>query len=142
MWEVCIVSRYSLELLKQNSLGCFYTGIDSGSRLRVRGEGNAGKAGGPTGDLYVFINVRPYPKLNRDGTTIYTSIEISYVEAILGTTVNVPTVDGDVDLKVPAGCQPETTLLMAKRGVPNLNSPSMRGDQKVSCIAKRTPQLK
>lgn len=111
-------------------------GIDSGSRLRVRGEGNAGKGGGPTGDLYVFINVRSHPKLKRDQTTILSSVEISYVEAILGTTVKVPTVDGDVDLKVPAGCQPETTLLMAKRGVPSLNNPNVRGDQKVGVIAE------
>ena len=63
-------------------------GVDDGSRLRVRGEGNAGRRGGEAGDLYVFIGVRPHPKgLRREGTTVHSDIDISYVDAILGTTV-------------------------------------------------------
>ncbi|KAH7404527.1 hypothetical protein KP509_15G030100 [Ceratopteris richardii] len=104
-------------------------GVDSGSRLRVRSEGNAGKRGGPPGDLYVFINVRPDPELKRDGNNILITCKISYIDAILGTTVKVPTVDGIVDLKIPAGAQPGTTLVMSKRGVPFLGKTNMRGDQ-------------
>jgi hypothetical protein len=59
-------------------------GVDSGSRLRVRGEGNAGRRGGPEGDLYVFISVRPDPALQRDGININCGVSISYVDAILG----------------------------------------------------------
>jgi molecular chaperone DnaJ len=106
-------------------------GVDSGSRLRVRSEGNAGKRGGPPGDLYVFINVRSDPNLKRDGNNILISTSISYVDAILGTTVKVPTVDGNVDLKIPAGTQPGTTLVMSKRGVPLLGKTNMRGDELV-----------
>ncbi|GBG67465.1 hypothetical protein CBR_g600 [Chara braunii] len=106
-------------------------GVDSGSRLRVRGEGNAGRRGGPPGDLYVFINVRSDPELKRDGDNILVSVKVPYTEAILGTIVKVPTVDGQVDLKVPSGTQPGTTLVMAKRGVPMLGKPSLRGDQLV-----------
>lgn len=106
-------------------------GVDSGSRLRVRSEGNAGKRGGPPGDLYVFINVRSDPNLRRDGNNILISTSISYVDAILGTTVKVPTVDGNVDLKIPAGTQPGTTLVMSKRGVPLLGKTNMRGDELV-----------
>jgi molecular chaperone DnaJ len=106
-------------------------GVDSGSRLRVRSEGNAGKRGGPPGDLYVFINVRSDPNLKRDGNNILISTSISYVDAILGTTVKVPTVDGTVDLKIPAGTQPGTTLVMSKRGVPLLGKTNMRGDELV-----------
>ncbi len=106
-------------------------GVDSGSRLRVRSEGNAGKRGGPPGDLYVFINVRLDPNLKRDGNNILISTSISYVDAILGTTVKVPTVDGNVDLKIPAGTQPGTTLVMSKRGVPLLGKTNMRGDELV-----------
>ena len=63
-------------------------GVDDGSRLRVRGEGNAGRRGGEPGDLYVFIGVRPHPKgLRREGTTVHSDIDISYVDAILGTSV-------------------------------------------------------
>jgi len=111
-------------------------GIDNGSRLRVRGEGNAGIRGGPPGDLYVFTNVRPHSKMKRDGTTIYSDVEISYIDAILGTTVKVTTVDGDVELKIPSGTQPETTLLMSKRGVPKLGSKSERGNHKVRVRVK------
>ncbi|KAJ7545743.1 hypothetical protein O6H91_08G008000 [Diphasiastrum complanatum] len=106
-------------------------GVDSGSRLRVRSEGNAGRRGGPPGDLYVFINVRADPELKREGTNILISCKISYIDAILGTAVKVPTVDGSVDLKVPAGTQPGTTLVMGKRGVPFLGKPNLRGDQLV-----------
>ena len=108
-------------------------GVDGGSRLRVRGEGSAGRRGGPPGDLYVFVRVRPSPAgLRREGTTIHSDVDVSYVDAILGTSVQVETVDGPVDLRVPAGTQPGTTLVMAKRGVPRLGAaPTARGDHQV-----------
>lgn len=79
--------------------------MDTGSRLRVRGEGNAGLRGGPPGDLYVFIDVRADKELQRQANDILLTLKISYLEAILGTTRRVKTVDGDVDLRVPAGTQ-------------------------------------
>ncbi|XP_078442937.1 chaperone protein dnaJ A7A, chloroplastic-like isoform X2 [Wolffia australiana] len=106
-------------------------GVDSGSRLRVRSEGNAGRRGGQSGDLYVFIEVLSDTVLKRDGTNILHTCKVSYIDAILGTVIKVPTVDGMVDLKVPAGTQPGTTLVMAKKGVPFLGKPNMRGDQLV-----------
>ncbi|KAK8673814.1 hypothetical protein V6N13_112125 [Hibiscus sabdariffa] len=106
-------------------------GVDSGSRLRVRSEGNAGKKGGSPGDLFVVIEVMPDPVLKRDDTNILYTCKVSYIDAILGTTIKVPTVDGMVDLKIPAGTQPNTTLVMAKKGVPVLNKSNMRGDQLV-----------
>jgi molecular chaperone DnaJ len=78
-------------------------GVDTDSRLRVRSEGNAGKKGGPAGDLYVFIRVKADPELRRDGSNVLVSVKISYLDAILGTTVKVKTVDGPVELKIPAG---------------------------------------
>ena len=64
--------------------------MDAGSRLRVRGEGNVGRRGGEPGDLYVFISVKPHPAgLKREGTTIHSDVDISFVDAILGTTVKV-----------------------------------------------------
>lgn len=99
--------------------------------MRVRSEGNAGRRGGPPGDLYVFIEVLSDPVLKRDGTNLLYTCKVSYIDAILGTTVKVPTVDGTVDLKIPAGTQPGTTLVMAKKGVPYLGKPNARGDQLV-----------
>ena len=108
-------------------------GVDAGSRLRVRGEGNAGRKGGPPGDLYVFVSVRPDPGLQRDGVDLSSSLRIPFTDAILGTTVKVRTVDGPVDLKIPAGVQPGAVLVMAKRGVPQLGSSSgQRGDHRVT----------
>ena len=109
-------------------------GVDRDSRLRVRGEGNAGRQGGESGDLFVVIAVKDDPELTRDGINILSQVTISYTEAILGTTVEVRTVDGNVELKVPAGTQPGTTLLMGKRGVPRLGNNTLRGDHLVKVI--------
>lgn len=111
-------------------------GVDEGSRLRVRGEGDAGRRNGGPGDLYVFITVKSHPELRREGTTIHSDVEISYVDAILGTTVQVTTVDGPVDLKIPGGTQPGTTLVMSKRGVPKLGASAARGDHLVHVKVK------
>ncbi|KAI3464475.1 hypothetical protein Pfo_021138 [Paulownia fortunei] len=110
---------------------CVPAGVDSGSRLRVRSEGNAGQRGGPPGDLFVIIEVLADRVLKRDDTNILYTCKVSYIDAILGTTMKVPTVDGMVDLKIPSGTQPGTTLVMAKKGVPLLNKSNMRGDQLV-----------
>ena len=67
--------------------------------------------GGPPGDLYVFIKVKNDSKLKRDGVTIYSEINVSYLQAILGDTVEITTVDGNVDLQIPSGTQPNTCLL-------------------------------
>eukprot|EP00798_Chlamydomonas_sp_ICE-L_P028051 gene28051-31153_t len=111
-------------------------GVDGGSRLRVRGEGNSGRRGGESGDLYVYITVKDHPELRRESTTIHSDVEISYVDAILGSQVKVTTVDGPVELKIPAGTQPGTTLLMAKRGVPRLGNATVRGDHQVHVRVK------
>merc|ERR1712066_1211588 len=90
-------------------------GVDDGNRLRVRGEGDAGPKGGPAGDLYVFLKVSSDSRFRRDGMDIYSDVSLSYVDAILGTKVQVPTVDGDMELNVPAGTQPGTTMRIADK---------------------------
>lgn len=99
-------------------------GIEGGTRLRVNGEGSAGRNGGPPGDLFVLMGVKEHPELRRDGMTVYSDVSVSYIDAILGTTLKVTTVDGLVDLKIPAGTQPGTTLLLSKRGAPAPNRPA------------------
>ena len=107
-------------------------GVDTGSRLRVREEGDVGRKGGPPGNLVVYLRVRDDPELQRDGINIMSSVTVPYTDAILGTTVRVKTVDGQVELKIPAGTQPGTTLVMGKKGVPKLGNPSQRGDHNVT----------
>ncbi|CAL1377732.1 unnamed protein product [Linum trigynum] len=103
-------------------------GVASGSILRVVGEGDAGPRGGPPGDLYVYLNVEEITGIQRDGITLRSTISISYVDAILGTVVKVNTVDGESELKIPAGTQPGDVLVLSKKGAPKLNKPSIRGD--------------
>lgn len=106
-------------------------GIDTGMQLRVQSEGNSGKKGGSSGDLFVEIEVRDDPVLGRDGNNILHTCKISYTDAILGTVLKVPTVDGMADLKIPPGTQPNTMMVMSKKGVPFLNRSNKRGDQLV-----------
>jgi len=106
-------------------------GVDTGTKLRVSGEGNVGLKGGPPGDLYVFIKVKNDSKLKRDGVTIYSEIAVSYLQAILGDTVEITTVDGKVNLKIPSGTQPYTTLSLENKGVPRLGNPVARGNHEV-----------
>ncbi len=103
-------------------------GVDSGTRLRVASEGNAGQRGGPPGDLYVFLQVKPHPQLQRDGITIHSEVPVSYLQAILGDTIEVETVDGPESLEIPAGTQPAAVLTLKNKGVPKLGNPVARGN--------------
>jgi molecular chaperone DnaJ len=103
-------------------------GVDSGTRLRIANEGNAGQRGGPSGDLYVLLDVKSHPHLRREGTTIHSEVSLSYLQAILGDTIEVETVDGPQQLEIPAGTQPGTVLMMKGRGVPRLGNPVARGN--------------
>ncbi|GFE68796.1 molecular chaperone DnaJ [Chroococcus sp. FPU101] len=103
-------------------------GVDNNNRLRVAAEGDAGLKGGPPGDLYVYITVEPDEEFKRDGFDIKTDLTVSYLQAILGCTLKVNTVDGSEDLVLPAGTQPNTVLTLQSKGVPKLGSPTLRGD--------------
>jgi len=108
-------------------------GVDNGSRLRIRREGDAGPKGGPPGDVYVFLSVKKSKDFKRDGADIYTEAKVSYVDAILGTEIKVKTVDGDVNLKVREGTQPETVMKLEGKGAPKLGGQKgQRGNQFVT----------
>ncbi len=111
-------------------------GVDTGTKLRVSGEGNAGLKGGPSGDLYVFIKVKKDSKLTREGINIYSEITVSYLQAILGDTVEIDTVDGKVNLDIPGGTQPNSVLTLDNKGVPRLGNPVARGNHDVSIKVK------
>ena len=110
-------------------------GVESGTSLRVRDAGNAGRRGGPRGDLFVQLRVKRDPRFRREGTEIYTEEDISYVGAILGTTVKAETVDGKVEVKIPAGTQPDQKLRLKGKGIPRLGS-DQRGDQYITVKVK------
>lgn len=116
-------------------------GVDSGQRLRVRSEGNAAPKGGQPGDLYVFITVQDDKQFRRDGIDVYTELAVSYIDAILGRRVKVPTIDGEVEIELPAGTQPGTTLRIEGKGVPKLNAPEQRGSQFIKVIVQIPKKL-
>ncbi len=105
-------------------------GVDNGSRLRVSGEGEAGVKGGPSGDLYVYLYVKPHKFFERDGTTVLCEVPINIVQATLGAEIKVPTLDGQVTMKVPEGTQPGKVLRIKGKGIPSLRG-GQRGDQLV-----------
>ena len=106
-------------------------GVETGQQIRLAGQGEAGFNGGPYGDLFVVINVNPSDKFTRDGSTIYYTLNISFVQAALGDTVEVPTVHGNVEMTIPAGTQTGKTFRLKGKGAPRLRGGS-QGDQHVT----------
>jgi molecular chaperone DnaJ len=105
-------------------------GVDTGSVIPLRGEGNHGERGGPPGDLYVYINVRPHEIFERDGNDVWCEIPISFAKAALGGSIEVPTIDGKVKYEVPEGTQTGTVFRLKNKGIKNLRGGG-RGDQYV-----------
>jgi molecular chaperone DnaJ len=105
-------------------------GVDTGSHLRVPGEGDAGVRGGPSGDLYIVVHVNPHEKFRRDGNDLLMDVELSFVQAALGAEIEVPTLTGKAKLKIPAGTQTDTIFKLRGEGVPDLNGRGA-GDEKI-----------
>jgi molecular chaperone DnaJ len=105
-------------------------GLDTGSRLRLGGEGEAGERGGPSGDLYVVLSVREHSIFKRDEQNVLLDLPVSFTQAALGAEVDVPTLDGKVKLKVPAGTQSGRVFRLREKGIPSPNG-HRRGDQLV-----------
>lgn len=112
-------------------------GIDDGYSLRLRGEGKPGAPGSLKGDLYVVIHIKPHKFFKRDGSDIFCDAYISFPQASLGSSIQVPTLDGKAKLKIPAGTQTGTFFKLARKGLPKLNGWG-RGDQLVR-VNIRTP---
>jgi molecular chaperone DnaJ len=105
-------------------------GVQTGSRTRVPGRGNAGRMGAPAGDLYIIPRVEPHPFFERKGSDIYCSVPITVTEAALGARVDVPTIDGRSTLKIPPGTNSGQKFRLREKGVPSARS-GQRGDQYV-----------
>jgi molecular chaperone DnaJ len=105
-------------------------GIEDGQRMRITGSGHAGEAGAPAGDLYVEVRVAEDERFEREGSDLISTVSIPATEAMLGTTVTVPTLDGDEEVEVEPGTQPNTEKVLRGLGLPRLNS-RRRGNQRV-----------
>jgi len=120
-------------------------GVDTGSRLRVTGEGEAGSKGGPPGDLYVEVNIRPHNIFTRNENDLIMEATISFTQAALGDEIIVPTLDGKAEMKIPSGTQNGQVFRMKGKGIPGLHM-SGKGDQlvkvKVSVPTRLTDRQK
>lgn len=112
-------------------------GVEDGTRIRYQGEGDAGRAGGPSGDFYVLLNVKEHAYFTRDGNDLHYVLPISMPQAALGLELNLPTLDGDAKLKIPEGTQSGKAFRIRNKGVPFLNERG-RGDLIVE-VAVHTP---
>jgi molecular chaperone DnaJ len=105
-------------------------GVENGTRLRMSGEGEAGYNGGPRGDLYVIIGVRPHEIFERHGYDIVCEVPISFIQAILGCEIEIPTLDGRVKVKIPPGTQSGKVFRLRGKGIPDLHGRG-KGDEHV-----------
>lgn len=113
-------------------------GIDNGETVSLRGQGNAGKNGGPAGDLLVTVQVQPSPIFQREGSNLYMSTTLSFVQAALGAEIQVPTLEGDVSLNIPEGTQTGSVFRLRGKGVQSLRGGG-RGDQYIT-VNLETPK--
>lgn len=116
-------------------------GVDTGSRLRIRNEGDAGPKGGPAGDLYVMLRVKDSPDFTRDGINVYSKVRVSYLDAILGRSIDVKTVDGLEPISINSGTQPGSVIKIEDKGIPKLGNSKIRGDHFVTIEVKIPTRL-
>ena len=96
-------------------------GIDNGQAISLRGEGDAGKKGGPAGDLFVVVNVLSHPIFKRKGYDIYAEVKVPYTKLVLGGTIKVPTLEEDSEINIPEGTQVGSTFKLKDKGIPNIH---------------------
>ncbi len=115
-------------------------GVEDGMRLRVAGEGEAGIAGGPPGDLYVVISEKPHGLYSRQGSDIHCEVPVAFSQAVLGAEIEIPTLEGKVRLKVPEGTQSGNVMRLRGKGLPSIRS-ATRGDQLVRIFVEVPTRL-
>lgn len=116
-------------------------GVDQGQSVRVRNEGNVGTNGGPNGDLLADIYIKRHPIFQRDGVTVYCEVPITFTQAALGAEIQVPTLDGKVSYTIPEGTQTGTTFTIREKGIPMVNNPRRRGDEKFTVVVETPTRL-
>ena len=115
-------------------------GIDNGQTISIRGQGNAGKNGGPAGALLITITVRPHELFRREGTSVLCEAPITFTQAVLGAELEIPTIDGKVKYTLPEGTQSGTTFRLKGKGIPSINGRG-RGDQYVTVYIETPKNL-
>ena len=116
-------------------------GVDGGQSVRVRNEGNVGTNGGPNGDLLVEIFLKKHAIFSRKENTVYCEVPITFTQAALGADIEVPTLDGKVSFELPEGTQTGTMFTLREKGIPNVNNPRRRGDQRFTVVVETPTKL-
>ena len=130
--QPCKACRGSGQLRRRKTLKVTIpAGIDNGQTISLRGQGNAGRNGGPAGDLLIVVGVRPHEIFRREGTSVLCEAPITFTQAVLGAELEIPTIDGKVKYSIPEGTQSGTTFRLKGKGIPGLNGRA-RGDQYVT----------
>ena len=125
---------------KKTILASIPAGIDNGQTISIRGQGNAGRNGGPAGDLLITITVRPHELFRREGTSVLCEAPITFTQAVLGAELEIPTIDGKVKYTLPEGTQSGTTFRLKGKGIPSINGRG-RGDQYVTVYIETPKNL-
>ncbi len=115
-------------------------GVDTGTRVRLNGEGEPGEQGGPSGDLYVVVHVKEHPLFVREDYEVLCEVPVSFTQAALGAQIDVPTLDGKVKMKVPHGTQTGKVFRLKSKGIPHLHGGG-RGDQHVRVVVETPTEL-
>ena len=116
-------------------------GTRDGQRIRLQGRGEGGRKGGPAGDLYIIVKIAEHPVFTRDADDIHITIPVTFAEAALGAKIDVPTIDGRAQLRIPPGTQSGQKLRMREKGVPSATRDGFVGDQIVT-VKVVTPQMR
>lgn len=116
-------------------------GVDAGQVVPVRGEGCVGSNGGPNGDVLAEIYIRRHPIFQREHTTVYCEVPITFTQAALGAEIQVPTLDGNMTYEIPEGTQTGTTFTIREKGIPYVNNPRRRGDQRFTVVVETPTRL-
>ena len=116
-------------------------GVDAGQSVRVRGEGCVGVGGGPNGDLLVEISIRRHPIFTRNGTDVLCEVPITFTQAALGATIQVPTLDGKVDYEIPEGTQTGREFILREKGIPEVGNTRRRGNERFTVVVETPTRL-
>lgn len=138
--DACIECRGTGELRSQRTITVTVpAGVDSGTRLKMTGEGETGRNGGPSGDLYVQVQIKPHPFFQKEGDDLVAEVPIRFAQAALGATIDVPTLEGRVRMRVPPGSQSGRVFRLKGKGLPSPDGRG-RGDQRVRVVVE-VPEL-
>ena len=116
-------------------------GVDAGQSVRVRGEGGVGSNGGPNGDLLVEIYIKRHPIFTRQDTDVLCEVPISFTQAALGATIQVPTLDGMVDYEIPEGTQTGREFILREKGIPEVGNSRRRGNERFTVVVETPTRL-